>query len=68
MIGKSKKSTFAQQKHKIAFKLAGRKEKLLSNAGKEVLIKAVAQAVPSYSMSFFKLPNALCEEMTGMVR
>ena len=68
MTGKSKKNTFAQLKHKLAFKLAGRKEKLLSNAGKEVLIKAVAQAVSSYSISCFKLPNALCEEMTGMVR
>ena len=68
MIGKSKKNTFAQLKQKLASKLAGWKEKLLSNAGKEVLIKTVAQAVPSYTMSCFKLPNRLCEEMTGMVR
>ena len=40
----------------------------MSSAGKEVLIKAVAQAVPSYTMSCLKLPNGLCEEMTGMVR
>ena len=68
MIGKSKKNTFAQLKHKLASKLAGWKEKLLSNAGKEVLVKAVTQAVPSYTMSCFKLPNRLCDEMTGMVR
>ena len=49
-------------------KLAGWKEKLLSSAGKEILIKAVAQAVPSYTMSCFKLPDTLCEELTGMVR
>ncbi|XP_075659272.1 uncharacterized protein LOC142629188 [Castanea sativa] len=48
--------------------LAGWKEKLLSSAGKEVLIKAVAQAVLSYTMSCFKLPNSLCDELTGMVR
>ena len=55
-------------KHKLASKLAGLKEKLLSNVGKEVLIKAVAQAVPLYTMSCFKLPNGLYEEMTRMVR
>ena len=68
LIGKSKKNTFAQLKHKLASKLAGWKEKLLSNVGKEVLIKAVAQAIPSYTMSCFKLPNGLCDEMTRMVR
>lgn len=52
----------------MANKPAGWKEKLLSSVGKEVLIKAVAQTVPSYMMSCFKLPNALREELTGMVR
>ena len=55
-------------KHKLASKLTGWKEKLMSNAGKEVLIKAVAQVVPLYTMSCFKLPYGLCEEMTRMVR
>ena len=55
-------------KQRVANKLTGWKEKLLSNAGNEVLIKAVAQAVPSYMMSCFKLPNTLCDELTGMVR
>ena len=68
MIRKSKKNTFAQLKQKLASKLVGWKEKLLSNTGKEVLIKAVTQAVPSYTMSCFKLPNALCDGMTRMVR
>ena len=68
LIGKSKKNTFAQLKQKLPSKLAVWKEKLLSNVGKEVLIKVVAQAVPSYTMSCFKLPNELYEEMTRMVR
>ena len=52
----------------VSKKLAEWKEKLLSSVGKEILIKAVAQAVPSYTMSCFKLPDTLCEELTGMVR
>ena len=42
------------------------KEKLWYNAGNKILIKTVAQAVPTYTMSIFQLPNALCDEMTSM--
>ena len=41
---------------------------MLSKAGKEILIKAVAQAIPTYTMSCFKLPDTLCEELTSMIR
>lgn len=41
---------------------------MLSTAGKEVLIKAVAQAIPTYTMSCFKILNSLCEDLTSMVR
>ena len=68
LVGRSKRNSFAQLKERVANKLAGWKEKLLSNAGKEILIKAVAQAVPAYTMSCFKLPNTLCDELTGMVK
>ena len=48
LIGKSKSQVFAKIKEKVNKKLAGWKEKLLSVGGREVLIKAVAQAVPIY--------------------
>ena len=67
LISRSKTNFFTQLKEKVAKKLAGWKEKLLSPAGKEVLIKAVAQAVPTYTMSCFKLPNSICDELTSMV-
>ena len=42
LVGQSKRNTFTQLKERIANKLADWKEKLLSNARKEILIKAVA--------------------------
>lgn len=66
LIGRSKTNSFAQLKSKVANKLSGWKEKLLSTAGKEVLIKAVAQAIPTYTMSCFKLLENLYDELTSM--
>ena len=68
LVGRKKRNTFNEIKEKLCKKLTGWKEKMLSKAGKEVLIKAVAQAIPSYTMSCFKLPDALCDELTSMIR
>ena len=68
LVGRSKNNTFAHLKQRIANKVSGWKEKLLTHVGKEVLIKSVAQAVPSYTMSCFLLPKKLCEELIGMIR
>ena len=68
IIGKSKKEVFAEIKEKIAKKLSGWKEKMLSIGGKEILIKAVVQAIPTYAMSCFLLPKGLCDEIEGMMR
>jgi len=43
-------------------------EQTLSAGGKEVLIKAVAQAVPMYSMSCFRLPRGLCQDLDSLLR
>ena len=48
-------------------KLQGWKEKLLSQAGREVLIKAVIQAISTYTMSCFKLPKGLIKELEVMI-
>ena len=42
LVGRNKKNNFNSIKDKLRKKLAGWKEKLLSKAGKEVLIKALA--------------------------
>ena len=68
LVGRNKKNTFKEVKEKLAKKLVGWKEKLLSKAGKEVLIKATAQAIPTYTMSCFKIPDSLCDEMTSLIQ
>jgi len=44
-------------------KLKGWKEKSLSFEGRVVLIRAVAQAIPTYYMSCFLLPKRLCSRI-----
>jgi len=66
-IGKSKAKAFAFLKQKIWSRIQGWKEKLLSKAGKEILIKAIAQAIPVYAMSCFYLTKSVCDELTTMV-
>lgn len=42
--------------------------KMLSMGGKEILMKAVAQAVPIYTISCFLLLKGLYDELEGMMR
>ena len=67
-IGREKKACFTNVKEQIWEKMQGWKEKLLSQAGKEVMIKAVIQSIPTYSMSVFKLPVSLCKEIETMIQ
>ena len=46
-------------------KVRGWKEKLLPKAGKEVLIKSVVQAIPTYLMSIYKIPQKIIQEINS---
>ena len=67
-MGRNKKASFNYIKERVWKKLQGWKEKLLSQAGWEILIKAVVQAIPTYIMSYFKLPSGLCSEIDSLIR
>lgn len=67
-VGHSKNGTFKYLRDRVWDKIKGWMEKLLSYAGKEVLIKAVAQAIPVYSMACFRLPRGICENVMSMIR
>lgn len=62
-LGKSKKG-----KDRVWKRVQGWLELLLSVEGKEVMIKSVAQAMPTYAMGRFKLPRRLCEHIDSMLQ
>lgn len=67
LVGKSKTKAFAGICDRVKKELDGWKEKFLSQAGKEILIKAVTQAIPTYSMNVFQLPKALCKTLNSLM-
>ena len=68
LVGRNKKASFGKIKQRVWKRMQGWEGKLLSQAGREVLIKSVIQAIPTYTMSCFKLPSTLCHEIEIMVR
>ena len=68
LIRRKKKASFEYIKEQVWRKLQGWEEKLLSQARRKVLIKAMVQAIPTYTMSSFKLPLGLCSEIECLIR
>ncbi|RLN42620.1 retrotransposon protein, putative, unclassified [Panicum miliaceum] len=66
-VGKSKTQAFSYLKERIWKRIQGWKEKMLSRAGKEVMIKAVAQAIPTFAMGCFDLTKELCDHISSMI-
>lgn len=66
MVGRAKKQAFASIHSRVQKHLEGWKERFLSQASKEILIKAVIQAIPTYNMGVFKLPKSLCKSLNSL--
>jgi hypothetical protein len=66
--GRMSSGKFQSLQAKLAKCLVEWDDNHISQAAKEILIKAVAQAIPVYVMSVFKLPLGLCDELTKMIR
>ena len=67
-VGRAKKETFSYIRERVWHKIQGWKEKLLSQAGREILIKLVIQAMPTFTMGCFKLPKNLCKDIEALIR
>ncbi|MCI05894.1 replication protein A 70 kDa dna-binding subunit [Trifolium medium] len=67
MVERSKKATFSYLKDRIWQKINSCREHFLSKAGKEVMIKSVFQAIPSYIMSLYIIPSTTIVEIERML-
>ena len=67
VVGKNKRASLNYIKDRVWGKLQGWKEKMLSQVGKEVLLKAVVQAIPTFAMSCFGFPISLSQDIEMLI-
>jgi hypothetical protein len=62
-VGRSPTSNFNFLTGRLWKRLNGCTDRPLSRAGKEIFLKSVAQAIPTYVMSCFRIPISICEKL-----
>lgn len=67
MMGRNKRALLGYLKEKARKRMFGWEGKLLSKAGKEVLIKTVVQSLPSFAMSVFLLPLEISRDIERLM-
>lgn len=67
-VGRSRVESFSYLKDKLWARVQKWNGKSLSMAGREVMIKSVLQAIPTYVMSCFKLPESILDGVEKIVR
>lgn len=66
-VGRSISNTFNFLADRIWKKIRGWCDRPLSRAGREVMLKSVAQAIPTYVMSCFHLPPRVCNRLRSII-
>ena len=67
MVGRRKTDFFCKVKLRVVSKISKWQHWFFSSGGKEVLIKAVAQAIAAFAMSVFRIPAGLCDDIQRTV-
>ena len=67
ILGRSKRVIFGFLKDCLRKRLSSWQSKLLSRAGKSILIKIVTQALPTYIMGVFLIPPSVLEGTSKML-
>lgn len=65
VVGQNKKEAYKDIEDKIQRKIQNWSSIILSNAGRETLIKSVLKLIPLYSMSCFRLPKSLGNRLSA---
>ncbi|KAE8675003.1 hypothetical protein F3Y22_tig00111708pilonHSYRG00531 [Hibiscus syriacus] len=68
VVGKGKISTCSFVRNNIAKRMQGWTKNLLSFGGREVFMKSLAQALPTYVMSCYLLPDETIDDIISQVR
>ncbi|XP_027172745.1 uncharacterized protein LOC113772350 [Coffea eugenioides] len=67
VVSRTKDQIFGFVRESIKRRLQNWKNKFLSSAGKGIMLKTVAMAMPTYVMSCFKLPRKLCKDISALM-
>ncbi|KAF5464491.1 hypothetical protein F2P56_014564 [Juglans regia] len=68
LVGKEKVASFHTLIDRTWSRVSNWKNKFLSVAGKEVLLKAVLQAIPTYAMGMFMIPISITSKLNQLLR
>lgn len=67
MIGRNKTDMLGFIKQRMINRIHGWGHRFLSRGGREILLKSVIQAIPSYTMGVFLLPKKLVSEVEAVM-
>ena len=67
LVGVDRSDCFKHFVERIRERIGVWMAKLLSMGGKQLLLKAIAQAIPVFAMSVFGLPKVICKEITDLI-
>ncbi|KAH1121340.1 hypothetical protein J1N35_004500 [Gossypium stocksii] len=66
VVGKRKKESFQNIKDRIQQRINNWSIRFLSQGGKEIFIKSMLQAIPTYAITCFLLPKSLCGDIENI--
>jgi hypothetical protein len=67
-LGRMHKGRFENIQTRLIKRLMEWGDSLLAQSAREVLIKSIAQALPTYVMGVFELPASVCDELNRLIR